>query len=157
MRHLRPAFYRRVGLAASFLLVCLACWLSCARLTGARLSGGEGSPRGPDAVRPEAEVRQDHLRVRMMADSLGLIPGRTHQIGVQFKIEPGWHVYAPLRNDSGLPILLTLTAPRGFRFDAPLWPAPADWSPLDRSWTTSMRTRSRSSFRSASRPVKYKS
>lgn len=66
----------------------------------------------------------EHLRVRLISDSQELIPGAKHQIGVLFEIDPGWHLYAPSRNDSGLPILLDLSVPEGFSLGPPLWPTP---------------------------------
>lgn len=66
----------------------------------------------------------DHLRVRMISDSQALAPGKKQEIGVLFEVDPGWHLYAPSRNDSGLPILLELSAPRGFNVGAPRWPVP---------------------------------
>jgi DsbC/DsbD-like thiol-disulfide interchange protein len=69
-------------------------------------------------------VHGDHLGVRLISDTQALIPGATQQIGVLFTPDPGWHLYGPSRNDSGLPILLRPSAPDGFTFHPALWPTP---------------------------------
>ena len=69
-------------------------------------------------------VSGDHLTARMISETAALVPGTMQRIGVCFSIQPGWHLYGPSRSDSGLPILLAPSAPEGFRFEPPLWPAP---------------------------------
>ena len=71
-----------------------------------------------------AIVSADHVKVRMISGARRLTPGATQEIGVLFSLASGWHLYGRSRSDSGLPILLAPSAPEGFRFARPLWPAP---------------------------------
>jgi thiol:disulfide interchange protein DsbD len=43
---------------------------------------------------------------------------------VAFTVDPGWHLYANSRNDSGLPISVDLHGPEGYSIGALQWPAP---------------------------------
>lgn len=66
----------------------------------------------------------EHIRARLISNSQALIPGSKHRMGALLEIEPGWHLYAPSQNDSGLPILLELSAPPGFEIAPLSWPTP---------------------------------
>ncbi len=81
-----------------------------------------GCNRMPDAAGPPAAGQ--HLRVRLVSEFPELMPGTTHRIAVLMELDPDWHVYAPARNDTGLPLMLAPKAPPGFVFGPPLWPAP---------------------------------
>ncbi len=86
------------------------------------LIGGASCAHAPRTLFTSASG--DHVRVRMIADAEELIPGATHRIGVLFEMDPGWHLYGPTRNDSGLPVLLEPSASEGFSLGEPLWPTP---------------------------------
>ena len=69
-------------------------------------------------------VTRDHISARLIAETRSLVPGTLSRIGLLFEIDPGWHLFGPMRNDSGLPLRVEPRAPEGFGFRSPLWPAP---------------------------------
>lgn len=66
----------------------------------------------------------EHLKIELMADTGAVVPGKPFWLGVQFKPEPGWHIYWTNPGDSGEPPKLTWELPTGFRAGPIQWPAP---------------------------------
>ena len=95
-------------------------------LMGALLASGmalgTGCSRMPQAAGPPVEA--EHIRVRLVAETPELVPGATTLVAVLIELDSEWHVYAPARNDTGLPVLLRFSGPSGYEFAPPLWPAP---------------------------------
>ncbi|MCC7528427.1 MAG: thioredoxin family protein [Candidatus Melainabacteria bacterium] len=48
-------------------------------------------------------------------------PGQTFEISVNFKIEPGWHIYDSQPGQVGRPATIELKLPPGFQHDPPQW------------------------------------
>jgi DsbC/DsbD-like thiol-disulfide interchange protein len=67
----------------------------------------------------------DHLQVRLICREQALIPGSTAHFGISFRMDPGWHLYANGRSDSGLPPSVKPALPSGFQALSLLWPAPS--------------------------------
>lgn len=86
----------------------------------------------PPAVHEVLEQSRDqadhsgrpHATARLIASETAFLPGRTTQVGVHLKMQPGWHVYWNGRNDTGTPVRITLKVPEGFVAGEVLWPAP---------------------------------
>jgi DsbC/DsbD-like thiol-disulfide interchange protein len=49
-------------------------------------------------------VTDGPVTAQLMPDTTRWIPGRDHLVGVKFTTDPGWHLYWPGQNASGLPI-----------------------------------------------------
>ncbi len=58
-------------------------------------------------------VRADHAEVRLVAATADFRPGAPLDIGVAFRLEPGWHIYAKDPGDAGLPTEVAWTLPPG--------------------------------------------
>lgn len=83
---------------------------------------GTGCSRMPQAAGPP--VAAEHIRVRLVSETPELVPGATNHVAVLFELDHDWQVYAPARNDTGLPVVLRFSGPPGYRFASPLWPTP---------------------------------
>jgi len=66
----------------------------------------------------------EHLKIELMADTGAVVPGEPFWLGVQFKPEPGWHIYWTNPGDSGEPPKFKWELPAGFRAEPVQWPAP---------------------------------
>lgn len=95
-----------------------------AALLLAALCAGACAPSLPPPPLSGKVAAGDHIRARMISESVGGVPGSTLRIAVLFELDPNWHLYAPYRNDTGLPVLLEPTGPEGVRFGPIGWPAP---------------------------------
>jgi len=74
------------------------------------------------------KLRTEHVNVALVADHAAVVAGETTRIGVQFVIEPSWHIYWITHGDPGAPASPTsvkLTAPEGFVVSGPMFPPPA--------------------------------
>lgn len=78
----------------------------------ARAQGGD-----EDVDRPAASVR-------LIADHGSIAPGTETWLGVEFDIQPGWHIYWPGQNDSGYAPSVEWTLPEGFTIGELQWPTP---------------------------------
>lgn len=66
----------------------------------------------------------EHVRVKLISEQASLIAGRVNWLGVQFDIDPGWHLYWKGQNDTGFPIEVTPEFPEGYAAGEMLWPVP---------------------------------
>jgi thiol:disulfide interchange protein DsbD len=96
--------------------------IASAALVGSLIVIGSGCTGG--LSRPQATVFSDeHVRVRLVSETMAWAPGDTAWVGVHFAMSPGWHVYGEGRSDSGLPIAVETDAPEGFTILPLIWPA----------------------------------
>ena len=65
-----------------------------------------------------------HVHVQLVAPVADVNPGGTRQIGLYFKLEPGWHVYWKNAGDSGEPPRIKWTLPGGVTAGPLQFPAP---------------------------------
>jgi thiol:disulfide interchange protein DsbD len=77
---------------------------------------------GP-AGEEEAAAPSSDERVAVTATPVGTAAGGV-TILWEFALAEGWHLYAPLRNDSGFPPRIKLTLPEGWGAGSLQWPAP---------------------------------
>jgi thiol:disulfide interchange protein DsbD len=70
-------------------------------------------------------VSAPHLRATLIADQDSISPGSTFTLGIQFTLEPGWHIYWKNPGDSGLPPRFSWSTPAGISVSEPLWPYPS--------------------------------
>ena len=69
---------------------------------------------------PEAQP----VKAELIAEHASLQPGGKTRVGVSFKLEEGWHIYAKEPGDAGLPTKIAWSGPRGVTFGPLVWPAP---------------------------------
>ena len=90
----------------------------------AACSGDEGeASRSPGTKPPEKADPPEVVVTAVFADKAA-VPGRTIQVLYRLKMAEGWHLYAPLLNDSGYPPEVELDLPAGWRAGPLLWPVP---------------------------------
>lgn len=65
------------------------------------------------AARAADTVRADHAEVRLIAATADHRPGEAVEIGIAFRLDPGWHIYAANPGDAGLPTEVAWTLPAG--------------------------------------------
>jgi thiol:disulfide interchange protein len=65
-----------------------------------------------------------HLHVQLVAPETTLSPGEPADVGLYFKLEPGWHVYWKNAGDSGEPPRIRWTLPDGISAGPIQFPAP---------------------------------
>jgi thiol:disulfide interchange protein len=70
-------------------------------------------------------VTTEHTAVTLRSDVTAVQPGVPFWIGLQFDLQPDWHVYWRNPGDSGLPVTLEWKLPKGFEAGDIRWPAPA--------------------------------
>ena len=62
--------------------------------------------------------------VTLHASVEAVVPGQPFELGVDFKLEPGWHLYWKDPGQSGMPPKIEWTLPPGFEVDPPRFPVP---------------------------------
>jgi thiol:disulfide interchange protein DsbD len=65
-----------------------------------------------------------HLQVSLISEAAAIVPGRQFWIGLNFALDPGWHVYWINAGDSGQPPRVTWTIPAGYTVGPLEWPQP---------------------------------
>ena len=70
------------------------------------------------------ENGNDHVEVKLLCDYQSITAGQNFRIGVQFKLEPEWHIYWRNAGDSGLPPSVKWELPNGFSLKELDWPLP---------------------------------
>ncbi len=58
-------------------------------------------------------ARTDQAEVRLIAATTGFAPGQSLDLGIAFRLAPGWHIYAENPGDAGLPTTVAWTLPQG--------------------------------------------
>ncbi|MCW5937839.1 MAG: hypothetical protein KIT11_11100 [Fimbriimonadaceae bacterium] len=71
-----------------------------------------------------AQASPSHSSVRLLAGDYNPGPNAKLEIGLEVKLEPGWHTYWLNPGDSGSPIKVDLTLPEGWTAENWRWPAP---------------------------------
>lgn len=98
-------------------------WLAAGGILGGCVSSAVAA-RDAEPVPPGAQrTDQTHASVEVLLPK-AVVPGSTMDVGVKFTIEKDWHLYWNGQNDSGMPIVLELKMPAGFKAKETLWPAP---------------------------------
>lgn len=65
-----------------------------------------------------------HTSLRMIADVKEVSPGSTFMLGVELKMEPGWHTYYKESGDAGMPTSIEWVLPKGYKHGELLWQKP---------------------------------
>jgi thiol:disulfide interchange protein DsbD len=69
-------------------------------------------------------TRIPHGTLELIADNSSILPGHEFTVGLQFKMEHGWHIYWMNPGDSGEPPHVTWQLSRGLTAGEIMWPAP---------------------------------
>jgi DsbC/DsbD-like thiol-disulfide interchange protein len=84
----------------------------------------------PAAARGEAgfvESEVAPVTPQIIAEHESIQPGGKTRIGVLFELEEGWHIYAKVPGDAGLPTKVRWVLPRGVTAGQLSWPAPQEF------------------------------
>jgi DsbC/DsbD-like thiol-disulfide interchange protein len=65
-----------------------------------------------------------HGTLELVSDTSSIAPGHEFTVGLQFKMEHGWHIYWVNPGDSGDPPRITWQLPKGLTAGEVQWPAP---------------------------------
>ncbi len=65
-----------------------------------------------------------HMKVELASEQATIAPGQDFWIGLNFSLEPGWHVYWVNPGDSGEPPRVAWRLPAGFHAGSIQWPRP---------------------------------
>ena len=65
-----------------------------------------------------------HGTVQLVSEQSSIQPGRPLWVGLQFQLEPGWHIYWTNPGDSGEPPQVKWNLPPGFQAGPLHWPIP---------------------------------
>jgi len=79
---------------------------------------------GAAAFAASSSADAQHLHVQLVVPETVLSPGEPADIGIYFKLEPGWHVYWKNAGDSGEPPRVRWTLPDGITAGEIQFPAP---------------------------------
>ncbi len=69
-------------------------------------------------------IYQAHTTVDVISDIKSITPGQNFWIGLHLKLDPDWHIYWKNAGDSGLPPVIELKLPKGFKAKDIQWPYP---------------------------------
>lgn len=64
------------------------------------------------------------VKVRLIASVEAIVPGQSFDIGLQFQLEEGWHIYWKNSGDSGMPPKVAWNLPEGFSVGEIQFPVP---------------------------------
>lgn len=74
------------------------------------------------AARAADVAQADHAEVRLIAATADHRPGEAVDLGIAFRLDPGWHIYAKDPGDAGLPTEVVWTLPEGARVEPLVYP-----------------------------------
>ena len=66
-----------------------------------------------------------HVEASFIAETRSVVPGQPLHLALRQEIQPGWHTYWLNPGDSGLPTVIDLTLPPGFKAAPIAWPTPS--------------------------------
>src|SRR5262245_45695230 len=78
----------------------------------------------PAAARPGPPPSGPKVRVELVSELAGIVPGGQVWVGLRQQIAPGWHTYWTNPGDSGEPATIEWTLPDGFEAGGIVWPHP---------------------------------
>lgn len=71
-----------------------------------------------------ARAAAAHSSVKLVAETNAVVPGRRLWLGLEFRMDSGWHIYWVNAGDSGEPPTVTWQMPKGFAAGTIEWPVP---------------------------------
>lgn len=92
------------------------------------LAAGSGWPLPPESAGSEDDsatgIAPKGVTARLLSDVAATAPGDTLLVGIEIKMEDGWHTYWENGGDAGLPTSVEWKLPPGFSAGPILWPVP---------------------------------
>jgi len=79
---------------------------------------------------PDKQTQAQHARVELLSQQESVAPGSAVQLGVNFVLDPGWHIYWINPGDSGQPPIFKWQLPTGFSIGEIQWPRPERMQPV---------------------------
>lgn len=79
---------------------------------------------GPVSTASAQLVKSAHVEAQLLADTEWIQPGEPFWIGIELKMDEGWHTYWKNPGDSGLATSVKWTLPEGFEAGPIQWPYP---------------------------------
>lgn len=79
---------------------------------------------GVKRVRGFAAPEEQPVTAELIAAQTSIQPGGTTQIGVLFRMEEGWHIYAEEPGEAGLATSVSWSVPASVSVDSLQWPPP---------------------------------
>ncbi len=77
----------------------------------------------------ESDLQQkDHCTIELISEAAAIQPWKSFMVGIQIKMEPGWHTYWRDPGDSGMPTRVKWILPEGFNAGEIQWPVPKRFS-----------------------------
>jgi DsbC/DsbD-like thiol-disulfide interchange protein len=76
------------------------------------------------AVAQAPAAGESHARIELIADHFAMPANRTIWVGLEFRMDPGWHIYWRNAGDSGEPPKVQWELPAGFTAGEIRWPEP---------------------------------
>ena len=71
------------------------------------------------------------VQVRLLADVEAVVPGQAFHLGVELRMEEGWHTYWQFSGDTGAPTKVEWELPAGFSTGPLMWPLPSKYTEGD--------------------------
>ena len=118
MSDLRTCVARRVSVVPFAVAVLLA----AAPTTAQTVPGVPGLPGSPPV--PKAKTGDELARMSILPERVEIPAGGSAWVLVRLAIEPKWHVYWRNPGDSGVPVELTWSLPKGVSAGEIRWPRP---------------------------------
>ena len=87
----------------------------------------ENRPKDKDALKPFKVVSDQPVQTQLIAEHTSIQPGGRTRIGILFTIEEGWHIYAKIPGDAGLPTKTAWSSPVHVLFEPLEWPKPQEF------------------------------
>jgi thiol:disulfide interchange protein DsbD len=78
-----------------------------------------------------ASLATHHTKVKLLLSADTARPGDTVWVGVDMKMDPGWHTYWKNSGDAGMPTSIKWDLPAGITAGDIQWPLPDKFPPLD--------------------------
>ena len=70
------------------------------------------------------DTDSSHVQAVLLADCKAVVPGKKFRLGVELKMEPGWHTYYRESGDAGMPTRISFELPAGFQASQLTWEMP---------------------------------
>lgn len=114
--------WRRLRQSSWLLIACCALFMFMAALPFSPVRNGGLAPAFAQAFSTK------HVTPTLIADTTALVPGKAFRLGIDLKMDPGWHTYYKESGEAGQPTKVTWTLPQGFKASELLWQKPLKFS-----------------------------
>jgi len=72
----------------------------------------------------QASDMPQRVAAALVADTTAVVPGKPFKLGVDLKMDPGWHTYYKVSGEAGRPTEINWDLPKGFKASELLWQKP---------------------------------